>query len=41
LDFGLARVVEEATEFEAHVGEMAAGNRMVQEFVNDGLEVGQ
>jgi hypothetical protein len=41
LDFGRAGVVEDATEFEAQVREVAAGSRMLPEFVNDGLEVGQ
>jgi hypothetical protein len=41
LDFGRAGAVEYATEFETQVLEVAAGSGMFQEFVNDGLEVGQ
>jgi hypothetical protein len=41
LDFGRARVVEDAAELEAQVLEIAAGSRMFQEFLDDGLEVGQ
>jgi hypothetical protein len=41
LDFGRDRVVEDATELETQVLEVAAGSGMFQEFLNDGLEVSQ
>jgi hemerythrin-like metal-binding protein len=41
LDFGRAGGVAHVAELEAQVREIAAGSRMVQEFVNNGLEVGQ
>jgi len=41
LDFGRDRVVEDATEFETQVLEVAARSRMFLEFLNDGLEVSQ
>jgi hypothetical protein len=41
LDFGRAGVVEDVAEFEAQVREIPAGNRVLPEFLNDGLEVGQ
>ena len=41
LDFGRAGVVEDAAEFEAQVLEITGGSRMLPEFLNDRLEVGQ
>ena len=40
VDFGRAGGVADMAELEAQILEIAAGSRMVQEFVNDGLVVG-
>jgi hypothetical protein len=41
LDFGRVGAVEDAAEFDAQVLEISTGSRMLLEFLNDGLEVGQ
>jgi hypothetical protein len=41
LDFGRTGVIDDTAKLEAQVLEIAAGSGMFQEFLNDGLEVGQ
>jgi hypothetical protein len=41
LDFGRCGVIDDAASFEAQVLEIAGDNRMLPEFLDDGLELGQ